>query len=86
MVRQRAKALKVPADSTAWIPSAIETCRDLDGLGVTIDVRNFASATDLKQDLVCSEQRLRKLSNLGWLRMSVERIDGKFVRYIWRLS
>lgn len=84
MVRQRAKAIKKVED-TSWVPRAVEICRDLTSLGATLTVENYAAVSIIaNKDLEVAEQRLRKLTQLGWLHMAAARDkDGKFLHYFW---
>lgn len=84
MVRQRAKAVKKVEDTT-WIPKAVEIVRDMTAQGFAIDVHTFAEAAGLEGDTDLSEQRLRKLTQVGWVHMSAEHVAGRFVRFIWTL-
>lgn len=85
MVRQRAKAHKQVED-TSWIPVAMEQLRTyVAANGVEITARTFASVMT-QTSLEVAEQRLRKLTQLGWLYMTTKRdAEGKFVEFIWEL-
>jgi len=83
--KQRAKALKSESTDLSWIVKSVDTLRDIVGDGVTITKSSASAALGLGESE--TEERLRKLTQLGWLHMSAVRSeDGvTFLHFKWEL-
>jgi hypothetical protein len=87
MARQRPKALPNKTDNDlGWVVKTVDQIKEISAAADDgkIDLANFSAATGLDRET--SEQRLRKMGQLGWVSMDAERaIDGTFVRFVWTL-
>ena len=72
-----------PVDNDSWITYGLDACRLL----AKDDGRIMAPYFALEMGIVAAEadRRLRHLSKMGVLRMSTDRVDGEFVRYVWHM-
>lgn len=73
-----------PTDNDSWITSGLAACRAAACDGDDNRILAYYFATEMDTSLEEAERRLRHLSKIGVLNMSVERdLMGKFVRYYW---
>jgi len=72
-----------PIDNDSWFTAGLEACRTLAKGENIILVDVFAAEMDVPAPE--ADRRLRHLSMMGVLQMHVERKEGTFVQYYWRM-
>lgn len=85
MAKQRPKAHKAPAEQLGDLAQELATLRESGQSDITITAGAFAHSRGLTPQE--AEERLRRLTQLGWLFMAAKRDeDNKFLMYTWMLK